>query len=63
MGKKIIFFTMMMLLVALPVSAADVSAGEEYFLAEGQVINGNLYTAAALTDISGTVNGDLLTVG
>lgn len=63
MGKKIIFISMLLLVAALPVSAAEVAAGEEYFLSEGQIIEGNLYTAAGYVDISGTVEGDLITVG
>jgi len=51
------------LLLALPVQAAEVKAGEEYFLMENQTIEGNLYTAAGYVDISGTITGDLLTAG
>ncbi|NIP32376.1 hypothetical protein GWN26_01085, partial [Candidatus Saccharibacteria bacterium] len=62
--KKIIAFSMLaFLLLALPAQAAEVKAGEEYFLMENQTIEGNLYTAAGYVDISGTITGDLLTAG
>lgn len=63
MIKKLVFACFVFLLVAAPVSAAEVKSGEEFYLTESENIEGNLYTAAGYVDIAGNVSGDVLTAG
>jgi len=48
---------------AVPVLAADLRSGDTVTIASGEVINDDLYIAAANTIIDGTVNGDIFGVG
>jgi len=48
---------------AVPVLAADFRGGDTVTIASGEVINDDLYIAAANTIIDGTVNGDIFGVG
>ena len=48
---------------AVPVLAADLRSGDTVTIASGEVIDDDLYIAAANTIIDGTVNGDIFGVG
>ena len=63
MKKKALLFSAILLLIALPVSAAVLRASEEYSLSEGEVIEGDLYAVGGNITISGDVEGDLVAVG
>jgi len=44
---------------AVPVLAADLRSGDTVTIGSGEVIDDDLYIAAANTIIDGTVNGDI----
>ena len=54
---------LIMVFAAVPVLAADLRSGDTVTIASGEVINDDLYIAAANTIIDGTINGDIFGVG
>jgi len=54
---------LVMVFTAVPVLAADLRSGDTVTIASGEVIDDDLYIAAANTIIDGTVNGDIFGVG
>lgn len=63
MRTKILVLVSFLLLVAVPVSAATIKAGEEYSLADDKIVKGDLYVAGGDISVSGVVEGDLTTTG
>ena len=61
--KKLIICLALFGLCALPVSAAQVGAGETYWLGQDQSVSENLYIAFGYVDISGNIEKDLLAAG
>jgi cytoskeletal protein CcmA (bactofilin family) len=64
--KGLIILSVVLLLVLITASsawAADLRQGDTVVIASGDVINDDLYVAASLLVINGTVNGDILWVG
>ena len=62
-NKKILGITALLILIALPVSAATIRTGEEYSLIDTEVIEGDFYAAGGNVTISGEVQGDLVASG
>ncbi|MFA4833222.1 MAG: polymer-forming cytoskeletal protein [Patescibacteria group bacterium] len=62
--KLAIIFSFILLL-ALPISAKAfaVKTGDSVYIAEGEVIEGSLYAAAANITVDGTVTGDVICAG
>jgi cytoskeletal protein CcmA (bactofilin family) len=52
--------TVLLLIVAAPVSAAERRSGDRVVIGVGEVVNDDLYVAAESVTIDGTVNGDLI---
>jgi cytoskeletal protein CcmA (bactofilin family) len=64
--KGLVIFSAVLLLVLITASsagAADLRQGDTVVIASGDVINDDLYVAASLLVINGTVNGDILWAG
>ncbi len=61
--KKLIVGAAALFVVALPVSAATMRAGNDYMLGQNQTVPDNLYAAASNLTLSGVVFGDALVAG
>ncbi|MCJ7426282.1 MAG: hypothetical protein MUO17_04025 [Dehalococcoidales bacterium] len=63
-GLAVLFLVVLAtVLLAVPVSAAEVRGLESVTIASGEVIDDDLYVAGSTITIDGTVNGDLWAVG
>jgi cytoskeletal protein CcmA (bactofilin family) len=63
-GLAVLFMVVLaMVLLAVPVSAAEVRGLESVTIASGEVIDDDLYVAGSSITIDGTVNGDLWAAG
>ena len=51
---------LLMILAAIPVSAAETRTGRDITIESGRVIDDDLYIAGASITINGTINGDLI---
>ncbi len=58
----IIAVMLLMVMAAIPVSAADMRSGGTINISSGQVIDDDLYLAGTTVNIDGTINGDVVVV-
>lgn len=64
MFKKFIgLFLILLLFLSLPAAALFVQTGDEVDLAQGTIINDNLFIASGDIDVSGIIRGDLIAFG
>ncbi len=59
----LLLVTLLTVLAAVPVLAADLRSGDTITVASGEVVDGDLYVAGSDITIDGTVNGDIFGVG